>query len=196
MSDAAGSAAGGESAEPFVRLAARHLVDLPDNRLYVRRDLPTRADRGAATMFGPLLEADEAVIGLYDDTVWGSGKNGILFTDRRLLYCNLMGSPTAVPYARIRTVTETSDALVIEDTAGVSHRMDFVETGGKARPVVVAFLGAVATHNGHGRSEDIEDDDIGVYVNAVVRALRDGHVDDRQRRRLRDALVGRHDDDD
>lgn len=73
------------------------------NSFYIQEDIPSRCIENAVNKFAQGLNKD-SVIGFYDTTVAGSGKNGFLFTDTKVYYLETLEKPHKLWYDDIRCV--------------------------------------------------------------------------------------------
>lgn len=85
----------------------------------------------ARTAYAPLGPGEIPVV-LFDNTAFGSAKDGFLITDRRIYIHNMMEQPVSIPLAEVRAVgLKGSELLLNQHKAGIqmissSHRPEFV----------------------------------------------------------------------
>jgi hypothetical protein len=114
-------------------LLAETLPHAPQHGLHRAPDIPEGKLRAAIRDYAPhVREAD--VLALYDGTLFGSARDGVLFLGDRLVYQNnALRPPQAVRYADIVRVTTRKTLLggrwvvldVNEARATVTHQLDF-----------------------------------------------------------------------
>lgn len=74
----------------------------------IRGDISEKQLRNARDKFAPGLDEDY-VIGFYDTTIRGNGKNGYLFTDTKVYYLELLEKPKKLWYEDIRSMEITKN---------------------------------------------------------------------------------------
>ncbi len=79
-----------------------HLGSVSEN-VSVSPNIPEKKLNNAVVAFG-YGGGVENVIALYDNTKFGSGKNGLLFTGEQVIYRQLFSSPIAIPFESIQAV--------------------------------------------------------------------------------------------
>ena len=77
----------------------------PAERLYVFDNIPPKLLKNATESFAPKIGTDEAIILLYDDTLFSSGKDGFILTTKVLYYKNFTESSSAVKIENIIDMT-------------------------------------------------------------------------------------------
>ncbi|MEZ4318367.1 MAG: TIGR02996 domain-containing protein [Myxococcota bacterium] len=104
-----------------------------DDDAYFAPSIPAHKEANVRALYG--LPADEPVLALLDDTVFGSAKHGWVMTLRRFASCQSFGSPRQAGWL------EVLDAPVEADGPGVRVAAFFHEPLKKARvPVLVDTL--------------------------------------------------------
>lgn len=78
------------------------------NRIFVTPDIPVKKLNAARSQF---VTRDDEVIVLYDDTVFGSGKDGIAITENYIYAKQLWEIPKSIKISSIRSITSQSKAL-------------------------------------------------------------------------------------
>lgn len=78
------------------------------NRIFVTPDIPVKKLNAARSQF---ILRDEEVIVLYDDTVFGSGKDGIAITENYIYAKQLWEVPKSIKISSIRSITSQSKTL-------------------------------------------------------------------------------------
>lgn len=78
------------------------------NRIFVTPDIPVKKLTAARSQF---VTRDDEVIVLYDDTVFGSGKDGIAITENYIYAKQLWEIPKSIKISSIRSITSQSKAL-------------------------------------------------------------------------------------
>lgn len=126
------------------------LPHAPRLGLYVAPNIPKEKVAAALEAYAPTL-ARERVIALYDATIFGSGKDGVLFLADRLVYQNNPAAPPqTIPYRDVAGVEMRPMLLggrkivvaVDEARTTVSHELDFSAHREAAEPVF-KFLEAI-----------------------------------------------------
>jgi hypothetical protein len=69
-----------------------------DDSLYLRPTIPPKKEAGARRVHATSLPADERILALYDDTVFGSGEDGFVVTARRVCWKNIGGEPRSIEW--------------------------------------------------------------------------------------------------
>lgn len=134
---------------PYDALLARHLVTLPEARLYVGEALREAPWAGIEAAFGQLLEdvAPESILAVYDDSLFGRGRKGFVVTDRHLLV-RYDGPGQIVPLGRIEKATVRDERLHVHyEAEGLALRVDVRVDEPAARDAVRAWLAALARAN-------------------------------------------------
>jgi len=92
------------------------------DRIYLFHEIPARKLGNAKSRYARILGSDEVVIALYDDTVWGSGKDGFLLTNRRIYGRNIADSAAFVEIQSITDVTQggSSAAPLLQVYSGMA----------------------------------------------------------------------------
>lgn len=85
--------------EAVIALAKRHLGGA--RRLFLRPEIPARKELGARDVHADHLPPGEPILVLYDDTVWGSGRDGFVITPIRLCWKDFLEHPSQVPWNRL-----------------------------------------------------------------------------------------------
>ena len=69
-----------------------------DDSLYLAPTIPLRRELGARRSHAAHLPADERVLALYDDTVFGTGEDGFVVTAQRLCWKNIKGEARSIEW--------------------------------------------------------------------------------------------------
>ncbi len=83
-------------------------LHLPGSMVEHRPALSKRKVEGARQTHADHLPAEEEILALYDDTVLGNGKRGLVVTSNRLCWRNVLESPAKVLWSELEEATETS----------------------------------------------------------------------------------------
>lgn len=86
-------------ADAVIQLARR--LASGSDRVHLHPEIPERKERGARAVHAQHLPEDEPILVLYDDTLWGSGRNGFVVTPYRLCWMSLLEQPGQVPWYRL-----------------------------------------------------------------------------------------------
>lgn len=63
---------------------------------------------------------NNSVLFYYDNTVFGSAKEGFVLTERQLCYKNAFDPPKAIPVSAIRSISDEESKIIINDTEEIS----------------------------------------------------------------------------
>lgn len=74
-------------------LAELALQKFEERKVHLPPGIPTDKASNVAAVHGPHLPIEEPILALYDDTLFGSGKEGFVITERRLCWKRLMFPP-------------------------------------------------------------------------------------------------------
>ncbi|MCL2379212.1 MAG: hypothetical protein FWC81_00275 [Coriobacteriia bacterium] len=74
------------------------------HRVYTLNGIPPRKLGNAVTSYAQTMGSDETVIMLYDDTLWGSARDGFLLTTKRFYGKNIADSNSFVEISDISSV--------------------------------------------------------------------------------------------
>ena len=96
------------------------------SRAWIDPKIPERKLANCARAMGRLNEGERPLI-LYDETVFRSGKSGILFTDKRILFRELFGKSHSIAYSDIRRITLRKDGGILRRF--VNDALEFITTG-------------------------------------------------------------------
>lgn len=129
------SAAAAISADADVRDAIlQTFANLP--KAFTESNIPASKLQNALAAYAPKIQQRQVVL-LYDDTVWGSAKNGFVLTRTGLYWCNLMQTPAHLAYDTITSV-ELNQGMLTHAVNVNGHAVDMTElTVGQA---LVRFL--------------------------------------------------------
>jgi hypothetical protein len=119
-------------------LARRHVGEL--EQVYYRPAIPPLKVRNARAVHAHHLEEDEPVAVLYDDTVFGSAKDGFLITPRRLCWKNVVSDPEVAEWRSIAQSPVSARGNVVHvvgSTIQLTARADLA-------PRVAALLADIA----------------------------------------------------
>jgi len=106
----------------------------------VFEDIPAKKFRNAQESFGQNIEADEEIIYLRDDTLFGSAKDGYFVTTRGIHGKPFLEKPLFIHYEEIQNVTFAKNKIVV--ACKDSKRYEFpVATGcKKATPMLTETI--------------------------------------------------------
>jgi hypothetical protein len=95
----------------IVALVREHLGETSD--LYVDPDIPKAKQRNALDVHADHLGSSEPLIVLFDDTVFGSAREGFILTSERIAWKNISEDPKALAWAEVAdAVVERNDGSV------------------------------------------------------------------------------------
>lgn len=80
-------------------------------RLFFMEDIPNKRLSAAIKSYAPNISPDEVPVFLWDDTTFGSGKDGFLLTDRRLYQKNFLEARSSSDFSEITDFNINSGAL-------------------------------------------------------------------------------------
>lgn len=69
-----------------------------DDSLYLAPTIPPKRELGARLAHAAHLPANERILALYDDTVFGSGQDGFVVTAKRLCWKNIKGEARTIEW--------------------------------------------------------------------------------------------------
>ena len=78
------------------------------NRIFIAPDIPIKKLNAARSQF---VFRDDEVIVLYDDTVFGSGKDGLAITEEYIYAKQLWETPKSIKISSIRSLSSQSKSL-------------------------------------------------------------------------------------
>ena len=86
-----------------------------------------------------IIEQDEVVILLYDDTFFGSAKNGFVLTNKRLYSKNILSEVNVADVSNIRDITVSGDLIVTthHDSFNIQITQTVDDAGKRRLPKVV-----------------------------------------------------------
>ncbi len=125
---------------PARELIRTYLPHAPGMGLWLAPEIPPEKLRGALSDYGKGVSAEE-VVGLFDGTVFGSAKDGVLFlADRLVTQVNDTQAPRTIRYTDIVGVRDRRNVLGgrrVEVEVGrgrttVTERLDFTAHGDAA----------------------------------------------------------------
>ena len=128
-------------------LSRRHVGEL--EQMYYHPAIPPVKLRNARAEHAGRLDAGEAVAVLYDDTMFGSARDGFLITPRRLCWKNVVSAATTVEWRHVapETVIASGNLVHLEGwTLQLTARPDL------AAPVAALFAAIAAEARGDRRS--------------------------------------------
>lgn len=97
----------GKFHEEKIELIKKYLGDIATNTGYhIKGDIPSKKIDAAINKFASGLDRT-TVIAFYDTTVWGSGKNGYIFTDDKIYYLETLEKPKKLWYEDIKQLEIT-----------------------------------------------------------------------------------------
>lgn len=82
-----------------------NLSKIAKNSLYIAPDIPEKKVNGAVKAFNYSGDVSN-IIALFDDTLFGSGKTGILFTGKQMIYKEDFEDPVVFDYEEIQNFAE------------------------------------------------------------------------------------------
>lgn len=80
---------------------AREIVGSVEDDLYFRPQIPASKERNARAVHVAWLDANEPVLVLYDDTLFGAGDDGFVLTAQRLHWRNILDEPRTLAWAEL-----------------------------------------------------------------------------------------------
>jgi hypothetical protein len=177
------------------RLPHDLLPHAPAIGLFRSPDIPEDKLRAARTAFAPTV-VRERVVALYDATIFGSARDGILFLNDRLVYQNNPAAPPqTVPYADIEGVEikpmllggRKISVAVSEARTTVMHDLDF-SAHRRAAEHVHRFLQAARELQPQADRPVAQRTDIAAVREMLDRLVRDGLLMEVDRSRMLEAL--------
>jgi hypothetical protein len=133
------------SEDAVIALARRHLGDA--RRMFLRPDIPARKELGARDVHADHLPPAEAILVLYDDTVWGSGRDGFVLTPIRLCWKDFLEHPSQVPWNRLGPESIKLCGKTIQVAGGT---LTISPQYGRARDVAQLFVAVASGVAGAG----------------------------------------------
>lgn len=95
-------------------LSAKNIRDLK-NRLYINGESANANKKIVNASKSYLkIESGEFVYALYDNTIFGSGKDGFSLTNKNIYYRNCFENTVKIPYKDIETINIDKNCLIIE----------------------------------------------------------------------------------
>jgi len=86
------------------RIKEIYYQQVNNKAVFLFENIPPKKLRNARESYATTITEDETVILLYDDTVFGSAKEGFLLTTKRLYQKNLAEPPGALDVGRIESI--------------------------------------------------------------------------------------------
>ena len=106
------------------------------NRAFVVPTIPPRQLGNAATSIANGISHHE-VIGVLDITIWGSAKDGFVFTNDSVWIKPFLGSTRRYNYRDLQSASGGTSFITIHCTDGTAHKID---SGTKDTGAIVIFL--------------------------------------------------------
>lgn len=98
----------GKNHDAKVKVIQKYLGDIVTGFSYhIKGDIPSKKIDNALKTFASGMDR-ELIIGFYDTTVFGSGKNGYIFTDDKIYYQDTMEKPKKIWYDDIQSMNITN----------------------------------------------------------------------------------------
>jgi hypothetical protein len=180
-------------------LVQRLLPHAPDLNLFVAPHIPAKRIEGAMSAYGQTL--GEEPLALFDATLLGNGRSGLLFGATALALQNGVETPQRVAYRDLIDAAESGNRLFGKKVALTVNRgkatfeatADFSASAGAAEHVVRFLKAAIAQSADaeFGAPELLKENDaLGDAVERVVQAARAGALSSDQMERLRAAVTG------
>jgi hypothetical protein len=141
------SAGGHVPLSRLTMLARRHVGEI--EQMYYHPAIPSPKLLLAREVHAGHLGAEEMVAVLYDDTVFGSARDGFLITPRRLCWKNLLSTPESAEWEEIAPAGVAaigSTVHVLKATVQLAARADL------AAPVAELFAAIAAEAQGNPRA--------------------------------------------
>jgi len=112
------------------------------DRLFFMEGIPPKRLANAKQSYAQGFEADEVPIFLWDDTVFGSAKDGFLLTDRRLYQKNFTEDASSSELSEIVDfdISTKVAGLTVTPTGNSTLNPIKMQNGGKVREAVAARL--------------------------------------------------------
>lgn len=177
------------------RLIREVLPHAPRFGLYCSPDIPAEKVEAARRAYASHVAASR-VVALYDATLFGSARDGVLFLPDRLVYQNNpVSPPQTIPYADIVDVEVRRMVLggrklvvqVTEASATVSHELDF-SAHREAADAVARLLGELMLQPPSPGTGGRPHTDHAAVRAALQHLVETGRLTDADRRRMLDAL--------
>lgn len=80
---------------------AREILGSVEDDLYFSPQIPASKERNARAVHAAWLDANEPVLVLYDDTLFGAGDDGFVLTAQRLHWRNILDEPRTLAWAEL-----------------------------------------------------------------------------------------------
>ena len=97
---------------PAADIVKAHMRECSESRLHVAPDIPSKMLANAMAKYMPNVKETDVLL-LYDDTVWGGGREGISLT-RDTLYWHALGeTPGSISYHEVAEVSIGKKSLVV-----------------------------------------------------------------------------------
>jgi len=174
-----------------------YLPHAPKHGLYLAPDIPPAKLRGALGDFAGGVAAED-VLALYDGTLLGSAKDGVVFLHDRLIVQNTdLETPRTIRYGDVVGVQQKRAVLggrrvevdVNRGRATTTERLDFTAHG-EAAEYVERLLNQMLLEPPAPSPAEAGGTDQTAVIAALDRLVREGRLRDDDRRRMLDALAG------
>lgn len=86
--------------------------------VYLAPSIPPRKRATAASTHAHHLPAEESILALYDDTLFGSASDGFILTARRICWKNALESPQQIAYADLSPETLSAERCALNLSGG------------------------------------------------------------------------------
>jgi len=133
------------------------------NNLFLFEQISPKRLSNAKSGYARNLTGDETIILLYDDTLFGSAKNGFLLTTKRIYYKNMGESPSLVDITSIRNkevvASTLSTQMLIHLSTDGKAAIDITYIEAKQREPLLRMLGNIIDllrNSGANLSSDID----------------------------------------
>ncbi|MFT5679750.1 MAG: hypothetical protein ACI8RZ_000655 [Myxococcota bacterium] len=87
--------------------------------IHLAPDIPQRKRTTAAATHAHHLPAEESILALYDDTLFGGGSDGFILTARRICWKNTLEAPQQIAYADLDPTTLSAERSALNLSGGV-----------------------------------------------------------------------------
>lgn len=174
---------------PYMSEILDSLSELVDNSNYYvvagkNGSVPAKKLNNAKSSYAPFAgigEDGEEILFLYDDTAFGSAKEGYLFTNHQIYLKNLFENPTFLDYSQLNNLVYDKGELYIYDSGDSWNHVRFMHLHGyeNLRDKLIEFISALIVLDLEKRSDPpISDSELREMTNVVkeTRAVIKGGV--------------------
>jgi ribosomal protein L40E len=127
------------------------------NRIFIAPDIPIKKLNAARSQF---VFRDDEVIVLYDDTVFGSGKDGLAITEEYIYAKQLWEPPKSIKISSIRSLSSQSKSLNnLEIYINNNHFITLSSSDADDHPFLMGILKAAKDAASKGKSKKAQKED-------------------------------------